>query len=118
MSTNSGSSDGAVLSATLPTTGTYSVFLDPNFGATASLTLVLNPPGDLTIDGAALNVSTTVPGLARTLTMVGAVGQNLGLGLTGLTHTPASGSELYLCVPARWRAVWRGDWLLHLEPGR
>ena len=93
VSTNSGTGDGAVLSATLPTTGTYTVFLDASFGATSSSTLVLNPPGELTIDGPPLNVS-TLSGEPHTLTFVGAVGQNLGLGLTGLTHTPASGNGM------------------------
>ena len=97
VSTNSGTGDGAVLSATLPTTGTYTVFLDANFGATSSSTLVLNPPGELTIDGPPLNVS-TLSGEPHTLTFVGAVGQNLGLGLTGLTHTPASGGGMTLQV--------------------
>src|SRR6202008_3792003 len=36
---NSGSGDSVVLNATLPTAGTYAVFLDPNYGATATLTL-------------------------------------------------------------------------------
>ena len=96
--TNSGSGDGAVLSATLPSTGTYTVFVDPSYGATANFTLVLNPPGDVLIDGASLNVGTSVAGEGRSVSFIGAAGQNLGLGLSGLTHTPASGSATTMYV--------------------
>jgi len=102
VSTNSGAGDGEVLSATLPTTGTYTVFLDANYAATSSFTLTLNPPGELTIDGPPLNI-TTLSGESHTLSFVASTaGVNLGLGMTGLTDSPASGS-------ATWLYVYRGS---------
>lgn len=95
--------DGAIVSATLPTTGTYSVSVDPEYAATAAFSLTRNPVGDLIADGASLNVSTTVPGLGRHLSFVATAGQNLGLGLRGMTQTPNSGysNVVYVYKPDR-----------------
>jgi YD repeat-containing protein len=86
-------SDGAVIpGVTLPITGNYFVVLAPSNAATGSLSLTLNPSMDLSIDGASLNVSTTIAGYQKRLLFSGTAGQGIGIGLTALTNSPSTGS--------------------------
>ena len=82
----------------LPTAGTYKIVLDTTYQETASLNVTLRPANAITVDGASLNVATTTPGTSARVVFNATAGQNLGLGLTGLTHTPASGSASYIYV--------------------
>ncbi len=76
----------AIFSQNLSTTGTYTVFVDPDGATTGSVGLSLNLANDVTgsivVDGAALPVTLT-PGQRGTYTFAGTAGQNLGLGFTG-----------------------------------
>lgn len=88
--------------ASAPSTGVYTVFVDPFQAATGSVGITVNdngvatPPGQtvngtIAVDGSALNVS--VPAnLTNRYTFTGAQGQRLGLGVTALATTPAGNS--------------------------
>ena len=82
----------------LPVTGTYTVFVDPPYASTAAMQVTVAAPPLLTINGAALPVSTTAVGETVWLTFTGTAGQNLGLGVTGMTHTPLGGPTTSLVV--------------------
>jgi YD repeat-containing protein len=92
------SAGGFVNLANLPSTGTYTVRIDPSYAATAAMQVTLEPGTPITIDGSFVNVSTTVIGETVRLTFTGTAGQNLGLGLTGLTHTPANSGATSVTV--------------------
>src|SRR4030095_14783510 len=68
------------------------------YAAQATMTVALNPAGDVVADGAGLAVATTTPVLGHELSCAATAGQNLGLGITGVTHTPASGTPTYVYV--------------------
>ncbi|OYV49721.1 MAG: hypothetical protein B7X10_01705, partial [Burkholderiales bacterium 21-58-4] len=76
----------------VPTTGTYTVVIQPlnanplNFTAA----LVTAVTGSLTTTGSPVTVVTTVPGQSATLTFSGTQGENLGFGITNLVLVPAS----------------------------
>jgi len=97
------SSDGTMYyAASLPATGGYSVTAVPSYGATASMTLTLNPAMDLAIDGTSLAISTSTAGYQKRVMFSATAGQQIGLALTGLTYTPSSGSSttMYLYNPS------------------
>ncbi|WP_431100493.1 IPT/TIG domain-containing protein [Roseateles noduli] len=83
------SSDGSQIHvASLPTTGTYTLVLDPDYGVGASVTTTLNPADDIVVDGAAVNLPAPMAtGTAASLTFKATAGQSLGLGLGSLTGT-------------------------------
>ncbi len=69
----------------LPTTGTYSIQIDPYSANVGAVTLALKQDvsGTLAIGGAVTSTS-LAPGQNGAYTFTGAVGQNLGLGVNGL----------------------------------
>jgi hypothetical protein len=72
---------------TLPTTGTYTIVVDPNNQNTGSMTLTLydvaaDPTGSVTVGGSALNVTTTVPGQNATVTFSGTSSQQVTVHIT------------------------------------
>lgn len=74
----------------LPASGTYTVTFHPGYGSTGSGTLKLYdvPPdvsGTITAGGAAVPVTTTVPGQNANLTFSGTVGQRVSLGISGVS---------------------------------
>lgn len=73
----------------LPANDTYTVFLDPDSaaGGTARLRLWSTVTGTLAVNGSALPVALTQGQKAR-ITFTATAGQNLGLGLSGLAHSP------------------------------
>lgn len=87
----------------LPATEPYQVFVSPNNGATGSLSLRLSQDvvGSLSIDGPTVKGATSGLGqTARYTFSVPASGLNLGLGLSGLTHTPAGGTTILKIIAA------------------
>jgi subtilisin family serine protease len=85
-----GTSGGFLDVKTLPVSGTYQIYLDPQSNLTggASVTLYDVPPdaiGSVTVGGAATAVSLGVPGQNARLTFTGAAGQHVTLKLTGVT---------------------------------
>lgn len=71
----------------LPTTGTYTIVVDPTGLATGSMTLTLTSPltGTITLDGAVVPLSLTKAGQTARYTFSGTSGQWLSLGLTSVT---------------------------------
>ncbi len=74
---------------TLPTTGTYSVVVDPSGNATGQSTVtiynVVDGTGSVTVNGGAVNVSLTVPGQNATLTFSGTASQQATVRVTSNT---------------------------------
>jgi YD repeat-containing protein len=74
---------------TLPVTGTYSLFVDPWWGYTGSVTLTLYEVTDqaasLTIDGSPATLPLTTPGQNGTVTFAGSAGQQATVHVTGNT---------------------------------
>jgi RNase P/RNase MRP subunit p29 len=96
---SSGTSVGTISGTTSATVnltnlaaGTYSVFIVPAYGASATMQVTLaagiNPT--LTFNGSTTNYATTVPGQYAYYTFSGTAGQDLGIAITGLTLTPSS----------------------------
>ncbi|MDT5268361.1 MAG: hypothetical protein QOH49_547 [Acidobacteriota bacterium] len=79
---------------TLTSTGTYTLFIDPQGTVTGSMTLTLyNAPdvnaGTITPGGATVSATTTVPGQNARVTFTGAANQRVSLNLTGVTNPGA-----------------------------
>ncbi len=96
---SSGTSVGSVSGTTSATVnlanlaaGTYSVFIVPAYGASATMQVTLAAGIDptLTLNGTTTNYATTVPGQYADFTFSGTAGQDLGVAITGLTLTPSS----------------------------
>jgi large repetitive protein len=89
----SGRSSGTIDLINLSATGTYSIVVDSygtNVGA-VSILLRENATNALTLGGVASAIALTA-GQNGTYTFTGSVGQQLGLGITALSTTPAGGS--------------------------
>ncbi len=73
--------------------GNYTILVAPDNGATAAMTVTLTPGGTgvLQTNGTSQNFSTTTPGQTVTMTFNGTTGQNLGLGITNIVLTGATG---------------------------
>jgi len=75
---------------TLPATGTYTIFVDPQGTDVGSVTLTLyDVPADvtntITPGGAAVSVTTTIPGQNASLTFSGTTSQRISLQMTNVT---------------------------------
>jgi YD repeat-containing protein len=80
---------GFLDSLTLPTTGTYTVFVDPQGTGTGSITALLNSFADVTgaiSAGTALTATTTAPGQNALYTFSGTTGQQVSINLSGSTY--------------------------------
>ena len=93
-----GPGGGAIDSQVLPTSGTYAILIDPALTYTGSATLTLyNTPdvtGTITIDGATVTPTLTVPGQRARYTFTGTAGQWVNLGLTAVTISASTVSLL------------------------
>lgn len=88
VSTLIGTSGGSLdPTTTLPTTGTYTIVVDPTGLATGAMTLTLTSPvtGTITLDGATVPISLTKAGRTARYTFSGTSGQWLSLGLAPVT---------------------------------
>src|SRR6266478_5804875 len=90
-----------VNTATLGTTGTYKIFIDPQITATGGVTVQLNNASDvtgtITPGGSAVTVTTTVAGQDARLTFSGTAGQRVSLAVTSVTNPSA---YIFLVTPA------------------
>jgi YD repeat-containing protein len=85
-----GTSGGFFDTKVLPSTGSYTILIDPESTSTGSLTLTLyNVPPDTSAPiipgGASVPVATTVPGQNAKLTFNGSAGQRVSLKMEGVT---------------------------------
>jgi YD repeat-containing protein len=89
---------GALDSQVLPVTGTYAIVVDPVDLATGNMTLTLygtpDVTGTITIDGASVTPTLTVPGQRARYTFTGTAGQWVNLGLTSVTINSSTVSML------------------------
>jgi hypothetical protein len=92
-----GSCSGATVfidTATLGTTGTYTILIDPNNSATGGVTVQLNNDPDLTgtmsPSGSPVTITTLVPGQDARLTFTGTAGQRVSLTATNVTNPTAT----------------------------
>jgi YD repeat-containing protein len=95
-------SSGFLDSLTLPTTGTYTVLVDPQGTTTGSITLLLNSfanvAGSITA-GTPLSVSTTTAGQNASYTFSGTAGQQVSITLSGSTYTGCNAVVVSLIKP-------------------
>jgi hypothetical protein len=98
-SANATSAASAVLSfASLPSTGTYSVLLEPFYGATWQAQVALDPGVGLDVNGAMATLGAAVAGEPLRYRFSGTAGQRLHVGLAGLAYTAPSTSATTLSI--------------------
>ena len=99
---------GATVNVTNLAAGTYNVWLQPADAATATLnvTLANGIGGTLPTNGTSQTLSTGVPAQNGYFTFSATAGDDLGLGLTGLSLTPSSPSYVYVIVYRPNGAMW------------
>ena len=105
--------DGIMTAQTLPrlpTSGTYTVLINPDYAATVDMTLLLSHalPVPLLLDGASSNVTLATVGQPAQMTFNGIAGQNLGLGITGLTLSPSTLTSTQVAVYFPNGTLWNG----------
>jgi YD repeat-containing protein len=78
--------------SSLPSSGTYTVFIEPAYAATASLKVAIPGTlnGQLVIDESPQNIVTTVAGQNVRITFAASAGDHLGLGLDQLSSSAGS----------------------------
>jgi YD repeat-containing protein len=93
---------GFLDSLTLPTTGTYTVFVDPQGTVTGSITVLLNSFADVTgtiSAGTALTATTTTPGQNAFYTFSGTAGQQVSINITSSTYTGCNALTVSILKP-------------------
>jgi YD repeat-containing protein len=103
-STTVDSSGGFLDVQTLPTTGTYTVLVDPTNTSAGSATLTLydvpaDVSGPITPGGSAVSVTTTAPGQNAQLTFSGTTDQRVSVRITGVTLDGNSWVNVYIKKP-------------------
>src|ERR1051325_4230344 len=93
---------GFMDSQTLPTTGTYTVKIDPQGTTTGSITVLLNSFADVTgtiSAGTALTATTTTPGQNALYTFSGTAGQQFSINLSGSTYVGCNAVVVSIVKP-------------------
>lgn len=83
---------------TLPTTGTYTILIDPDQISTGSVTLTLSSEvyaGTIVVDGASVTATTTRVGQRARMTFGGTAGQVASLGVNSITMSTNSDIFVY-----------------------
>jgi len=95
-----GTSNGEFDLPVLPSTGTYSIFLDPNKFDTGSATLTLSEDvaSSVVVDGASSGVTMSRIGQNGRVTFAGTAGQQLGLALSSVTIGTSQAASVYTTV--------------------
>lgn len=102
--TVSSGSSGQIDTTTLPSTGTYTVLVDPLNTASGSMTLNLwdvpaDDTGTITAGGSAVTVTTTTSGQNGSRTFSGTVDQRISLNITGVSVTGNSWVSITIRKP-------------------
>ena len=99
--TTSVSNGSTVDTAPAPTTGTYTIVIDPGATITGSLTLTLSAEiaGSITMGGSPASVSLTRPGQKARLLFSGTASQRVSLSITGVTVSGSADVRLLTPVP-------------------
>lgn len=98
------SSSGLIDTTTLPSTGTYTVLVDPLNTCLGSMTLNLydvpaDDTGTITAGGSAVTATTTVPGQNGSRTFSGTVDQRVSLSISGVSVTGNSWVSIAIKKP-------------------
>jgi hypothetical protein len=98
-----GTSGGYLDTVTLPTTGTYTIFLDPQADATGSLaagadSVPADATGSLTIGAAPLTLAVTMPGQDMNATFQGGAGQAVKVTLSAVEIGASSCCSMLVSV--------------------
>ncbi len=94
-----GSSAGFADTFSAPTTGTYTILIDPSTTSTGNLTVTLydvgaDPTASIVAGGPAVTITTTVPGQNGRLTFSGTAGQRVSLGWSNSTIPGTTGISI------------------------
>jgi len=94
-----GSGNGFIDVTTLPSTGTYTMRIDPNGASTGTATVqVYNVPpdagGSVALGGAPVTVTTTAPGQNAKLTFAATAGQRVSLKISNVSFSSATAQLL------------------------
>jgi YD repeat-containing protein len=95
-------SSGLLDSQTLPSTGTYTVKVDPQGTTTGGVTLLLNTFADVTgtiTAGTPLSVNTTTAGQNARYTFSGTTGQQVSITMSGSTYTGCNAVVVSILKP-------------------
>jgi len=84
--------------ASLPATGSYTVVAGPAYGESWQGILELDPGTAVSIDGAVVSPTTTIPGEPLRYTFSATAGQRIELGLAGLAYASPNASATYVNV--------------------
>lgn len=95
------SSEAMLVMPSLPSTGTYTVFVDPYYGVgvSAQVRLLSSETTDTEIDGDSRIFGPTIAGQQVYLTFSAAAGQRLGLGISELSVSSGSWVRIYVYKP-------------------
>ena len=101
--TSLGTSGGFIDTKTLPTTGTYTILVDPQSSSIGSATVTLydvpaDPSTPITSGGAPVTVTTTIPGQNAKLTFAGTANRRISLGITGVTIGTSASSSIKVSI--------------------
>jgi len=109
-STSFGTSGSFIDSTTLPSAGTYTVFVNPSIYYTGNMTLALynaaDVTGPITPSGSSVTVNLTSPGQNARLTFNGTVGQKISINVTGVTITSTTSLRIYKPDGASMGSTW------------
>jgi hypothetical protein len=86
--------------ASVAQSGTYSIYIDPAYGAYGAFRLTVKQGAIIDTTAAATTVSTSTTGEVTRVRFAGTAGQNLTIGLAGLAYGGTSGSASYLNIYA------------------
>jgi hypothetical protein len=78
----------------LPTTGTYTVILQPSIGYPWQAQLLVDGGTSIAVDGALVPLVTTGPGEMLRYKFTGSAGQHIDLGISGLAYSPNNGTQM------------------------
>lgn len=84
--------------ASLPTTGSYTVVVDPTTGGSWQGTLLLDPGAPLDVDGSAVSPATTNPGESLRYTFSLVAGQRVDFGMISLAYGQSGNSTTYVGI--------------------
>ncbi|MDS9991738.1 IPT/TIG domain-containing protein [Xanthomonas sp. A2111] len=93
--------NGGAVNMSLPETGTYWIWIDPDYGAavSAQITLSSGTAGGLHQNGGSVGVETVLPGQTAYFRFNATAGQHLGFGLSDLVVSSGTLVRIYAYAP-------------------
>lgn len=97
-STNASNGSALINFPSLPSTGNYSVTLDPSYGGAWQGTVELDPGTPIAVDGSLVSITSTNAGEAFRYTVPLTTGQRVEFGLSGLAYSPSGTGATYVTL--------------------